>query len=324
MRVVLLVNPSAGAGRGARVVARAEDALRARGAEVERLEVARSAGSVAAIAHRAAPSFDARMDEALARADALVVAGGDGTVHHALPALLRAGVPVYHLPLGTENLFARQFGMGTDAALLARTVVERGATPPAGVDVGVIERDDQTHDAAPRSLARPFAIMLSFGPDASVVHRLAAVRRGPISHASYIGPIARELTNPCVPRLRVVVDGRVLVDGQHGLLVVANSRQYALRIDPAHDARVDDGLLTCAFFPALGGLGAAWWLLRSRLRRAGEAIRANGQCVEVSPISSDAPAQVDGEALVRDARGIVRLRVLPGALRVLDGGGRWG
>jgi diacylglycerol kinase family enzyme len=45
------------------------------------------------------------------RADAVIVAGGDGTVNHLLPALARAAVPVGLLPLGTLNLLARDVGL---------------------------------------------------------------------------------------------------------------------------------------------------------------------------------------------------------------------
>ena len=39
--------------------------------------------------------------------DALFLAGGDGTLTHALPILLKAAIPVGILPLGTMNMIAR-------------------------------------------------------------------------------------------------------------------------------------------------------------------------------------------------------------------------
>lgn len=64
------------------------------------------------------------------RADAiraLIVVGGDGTVHATLPFLARTGLPVYHAPLGTENLFARQFAMSRNPQRV-RAAVDAGAT----------------------------------------------------------------------------------------------------------------------------------------------------------------------------------------------------
>src|SRR5678815_1398252 len=94
----------------------------------------------------------------------------------------------------------------------------------------------------------PFVLMCSLGPDASVMRRLDEARRGPISHLSYIRPILAELRDPCLPRVTIEVDGKRVVDGQTGMVVIANSRQYAIRIDPAYKASMTDGLLDMVFF----------------------------------------------------------------------------
>jgi diacylglycerol kinase (ATP) len=48
--------------------------------------------------------------ECAGSADAIVVAGGDGTVNGAIPALIEAGKPVGILPFGTANDLARTLG----------------------------------------------------------------------------------------------------------------------------------------------------------------------------------------------------------------------
>ena len=101
MRVVVLRNSFAGRGRGRAKADRLLTALREAGHDPVVLDVRRADGT----------SFNDELDEALRGAAALIIAGGDGTLHHSAPAAMRAGVPVYHFPLGTENLFARQFRM---------------------------------------------------------------------------------------------------------------------------------------------------------------------------------------------------------------------
>jgi YegS/Rv2252/BmrU family lipid kinase len=58
--------------------------------------------------------------------DAIVVGGGDGTIRSALPAILKAGLPMGVWPLGTANDFARSIGIESDddcvAALAAWSV----------------------------------------------------------------------------------------------------------------------------------------------------------------------------------------------------------
>ncbi|QKK09344.1 MAG: hypothetical protein HND58_15050 [Planctomycetota bacterium] len=59
----------------------------------------------------------------------MVAVGGDGTVYHALPQLLRSKTPVYHAPAGNENLFAREFGMTANPATLLGAL-KRGPSAP--------------------------------------------------------------------------------------------------------------------------------------------------------------------------------------------------
>lgn len=309
MRILTLTNPSAGSGKGAAVVARALERLRADGHAVTTLGVSRAE----------ADSFGTRFWDGLSASDALVVAGGDGTIHHALPSILDAGTPVYHLPLGTENLFARHFGMSRDADALARAMA---ACDVRCSDVAHVTVDGD--DPATPDWTRRFAIMMSIGPDASVVKRLAAVRRGPISHLSYVRPILAELAQPWLPRVSAWVDGLPVVEGRRGMLVVANSPQYAVRIDPARHALVDDGKLDLVFLPAESGLALGWWLARARLRRhlngstgPGSAIAARGAEVRVSVDDPRAACQMDGEDVSIPARPTMTIRVDPRALRVM-------
>lgn len=263
-------------------------------------EAARSAGHEA-VALQAGPGLDGELKSALVGAAALVCVGGDGTLHYALRDAAEAGVPVCVVPFGTENLFARQFGMRGGKSLADRL---RGAEVQE-VDLGRVARGGE---------ARLFAIMVSMGPDASVIHRLARVRRGPISHLSYARPALAEAAAPALVPLRVEVDGRLIVDGRHGVLVVANSRQYAARIDPAAEASMTDGLLDVVFMPARTALGVVAWAARARLRRMGNAVSARGRNVQVKAVGG--ASQVDGEALWADSES-VELSVAKERLRVL-------
>jgi diacylglycerol kinase family enzyme len=309
LRILTLTNPSAGTGKGAAVVARAVERLRADGHAVTTLAVSRAE----------ADSFGARFWDALSASEALVVAGGDGTIHHALPSILDAGTPVYHLPLGTENLFARHFGMSRDADALARSMA---SCEVRCSDVAHVTIDDD--DPAFPEWTRRFAIMMSIGPDASVVKRLAAVRNGPITHLSYVKPILAELASPWLPRVSAWVDGKAVVEGRRGMLVVANSPQYAVRIDPARHAIIDDGKLDVVFLPAESGLAAGWWLARARLRThlgsaggSGGALCATGGEVRIAVDDLNPACQMDGEAVPVPARLVMQIRVEPRAFRVI-------
>ncbi len=66
---------------------------------------------------------------------ALVIVGGDGAVRAAAAVAAAAAVPLWHAPAGTENLFARSFGMTLDAEAIARAL---DAGSVRHIDLGVV------------------------------------------------------------------------------------------------------------------------------------------------------------------------------------------
>ncbi len=69
------------------------------------------------------------------RPDALLVAGGDGTVNRLLPHLAAADIPVGLLPLGTLNLLARDIGL---EGSLDDMLVHLAHIQPGMVDLGEV------------------------------------------------------------------------------------------------------------------------------------------------------------------------------------------
>ena len=95
-RAVLFVNPKSGGGRAAR--ARAGERARERGVEVVTLT--------------AGQSLAALVDDAVDRgADALGMAGGDGSLAPVASAAIARGLPFVCIPAGTRNHFALDLGV---------------------------------------------------------------------------------------------------------------------------------------------------------------------------------------------------------------------
>jgi diacylglycerol kinase (ATP) len=291
MRILVVFNPIAGAGRAARAAWQVEEALRHRGHEVRRLP-------------SQTKPVATWLDEAADESELLVVIGGDGAVRQASASAMRTGVPLYHYPSGTENLFSREFGMVASPEALVRAIEQARARP---VDVG--EANGET-----------FLLMASVGFDAEVVHDLAARRTGAISHLSYLGPVARQLRGWAPPRLTTRADGVAMSTAESGTIVVANSPQYALRMNPAWRARVDDGLLDALFFPARSSAGVLSWIVQSVLGMQTSSPRLVYRTAATVVIESDIPFrfQLDGDPPT-DRTAVTRLdvRVRPQALRLL-------
>jgi len=290
-RIVVVSNPIAGRGGAAGIARSVSAAIERSGREAISVSASDRAGMGAAIRG----SLPAR---------ALVVCGGDGTLHAVAGVGAETGVPVYQVPMGTENLFAREFGMTRDVG----RVID-------ALDTGRVDRVDLA-----RCNGEWFVLMCSVGPDASVIHRVDAARTGAITHLTYLPHIARELVRPHVATVRVEVDGEEVVPMQDGMVIVANSRQYGMRFDPAYGADMRDGLLDVVFLPARRRVRMVTWMALARLRSlhlGGGAVRVRGKRVVIE--SAGAPRfQVDGEAgRNREGAWRVEIEVVPGALGVV-------
>jgi diacylglycerol kinase (ATP) len=163
----------------------------------------------------------------------VVAAGGDGTV---LEVLRRVpDVPITILPLGTENVLARHFGLNRGARAVAG-VIAAGRT--ITIDLGRVN-------------GRTFALMASAGIDAEIVHRLHASRRGHITHFSYGVPLVRTFRDYAFPPIEIeVMDSGERLRGV--LALVFNVPRYGLGLPLAPHGRANDGLLDLYLFEKPG------------------------------------------------------------------------
>ena len=227
-RVCVLVNPTAGAGRG----------------RVWRALESRLPGSLGdSIVRLTEGPGDA---ERLARAEPsglalLVVVGGDGTLHEAVNGLLaRDDAPALAIiPAGTGNDFAANCGVPRDPHDAAAALRD-GRAKCRQVDVGRVEF--RAPDGSPRS--RYFLNSLSVGvsPHANAVaHRARSILPGRWCYR--LGGLTALLTRGS-RRFMVWCDDRLVLDGPQLNLTAANVATFGggLRISPGSspfDGRLD-------------------------------------------------------------------------------------
>src|SRR3954469_13567041 len=128
--IALLVNPTAGKGRAARVAADVTERMRQGGANVAIL-VGTDAAHAQALARKAVEDG----------VDAVVALGGDGMVHLALNGVAGTSTPLGITPAGTGNDLAATLQLPTkDPAAAADLIAARlsgpGARPMDAVRVG--------------------------------------------------------------------------------------------------------------------------------------------------------------------------------------------
>jgi len=211
----------------------------------------------------------------------IVVAGGDGTVADVMSE--QPAVPLAALPLGNENLLAKEFGFTAGPEQLVAAIV-RGEHRP--LDLGVVGE-------------RRFSLMLTVGLDAEVVHRVAAWRHNGdrtrrIAHRSYVRPGIGALLGYQYPHITLEADGRS-VSG--ALAMVFNLPRYALGLPFMTDACGDDGELDWIVFEKPGLLrsmsyGLSVW--RNRHRQHSEVHTGRAASIRISS-DMPAPMQIDGD-----------------------------
>ncbi len=225
MQAMLLANPAARGGTSLRLAERAAAALRARGVRTSLV----AGGS-------AAESGELLRAGLAAGVDAVLVAGGDGTVRLALQHLAGSAVPLGVLAGGTGNDFAAALGVHDLDPEAAAAVVAAGRT--RRMDLARVERADGT--------AEFFGTVLASGFDSRVNDRANAMRR-PRGRSRYTIALLREFaTLRGLPYL-VELD---LADGTHVQLseplvmaTVGNTRSYGGGIPICPEADPADGLL---------------------------------------------------------------------------------
>lgn len=213
-------------------------------------------------------------------ADAILVAGGDGTLCDVINGLSGRRTPLAVLATGTENILAKEFRCASDPDGVVRTLLRGAATD---LDVGLAN-------------GRRFLIVAGVGFDAEVVRRLVERRRGHITHVSYAGPLWDTLVHHRFPHLRVEVDGRAIFD-EPGFVFIGNLPRYSMGMRILGRASFCDGRLDVCAFPcrSRGKLlqHAADILWRHHMDRDG-VVYASGRTIQITS-ADETPVETDGE-----------------------------
>ena len=226
MNALLIVNPVAGQGRPHETLGAVQAALRAL---VGRTLVTQGPGEAEAAARRA------REDGF----DAVLVAGGDGTINEVVNGLMAAQeaaispLPLGLVPMGTQNVLAHDLCLPLHDLDVLAGMLAAGRTRP--IDLG-------------RAGERFFCLMAGFGFDAVVVQNVVPAVKERIGPGAYALATLRTLAEYQHTSVTLVLDGET-VQSEAYLVVVANASSYAFsQIKMAPFASIDDGWLDVCVF----------------------------------------------------------------------------
>lgn len=267
-RPLVIFNPTAGSRRRRRLEAFLA-ALRAGGAAPILRETT-------GVGHARRLAFGAEQEGA----DALVVAGGDGTINEAINGLAGSDVPLAIVPMGTANVLAAEIGLAGDAEAIAAAALDG---PVARVSLGMVGQ-------------RRFAMMAGIGFDAHVVRTVDPAIKRRLGKLAYVLATAMLLGRYRCPRYTVLANGRRFVAGA---VILAKGQHYAGRFVCAPDARLEAPSLELCLFRA----GSRLAILRYALALALGSIHRQPD-VEILSVREaeiegppDDPVQGDGDLI---------------------------
>lgn len=264
-RFLLVNNPSAGRRRQSRVDAVIAE-LQSRGCDVVQTP------------HETSEILYDRAK--LAAFDAVIGAGGDGTVRRLLQTEAGQVVPLGLIPNGTGNVLAHEIGLKSRATVVADVLI---AGPEHGVQMGL---GDET----------PFLLMVGLGFDGAVVHQLHPGVKSWIGKAAYIPAVLRALCRrPQIFMLQI--DGTSYAASW---AVIANARHYGGSFTIAPQA----GLTKRSFEVVLFGAQSRIVRLRQvaalamgTIEHAPHAKTVTGERIAFDALGQSILAQADGDPL---------------------------
>ena len=284
MRALAIVNPAAGGGTARADVDALLGTLRERFASIDVEETGVESPTAEDLARRGVAE----------KYDAVLVAGGDGTVGIAARALVNTGVTLGILPFGSFMNIARAVGIPREDRAAAAEIIAAGHS--RAIDVGRVGEHF-------------FFEAAGIGLDAHAFEAGHAFQRGERSSAvAAVGALIRRSG----VRVRIEADGRV---HSHRVLqaVVCNGPWYGWGFEVAPGARIDDGKLELVVFGG-GRLAVLRELIAARVDRD-RAARGRRYLGKRIVLSSREPVEVhaDGQLVGSLPQ---TFETLPRALRV--------
>ena len=220
MKILFLVNPFSGRGRARDRAIRGVNRVRTQGHEALELSIPNLNDAL----------HSARLLLKQENFDALIVVGGDGSVHNALPLATEFNIPFAVIPSGTGNDFARVTGVSKLSPEAIVDLVLTGA--PQTYDLGRVKHP---------SGEKIFIQVLSTGFDSKVNERANEYKRLS-GKFKYVVATLREIFPYKASQFRFSVDG-AMYERKAMLLAVANGPTYGGGMEIVPHANGQDGKL---------------------------------------------------------------------------------
>jgi diacylglycerol kinase (ATP) len=308
MKLRLILNPKAGSGSAKRRLPEIQQALRAAGLEHD-VQETRGPGDAQRLVRQAHQDG----------VQCIAVIGGDGTLNEVSQGYVDKDGAVVHgpelavIPSGTGGDFRKTFGISDDLRAAANRLAQ---ATPRPIDLGILELESERGER----ITRAFLNITSFGLGGltdRIVNESPKWMGG--RTAFFFGTLRAMVAYRNAP-VRVLVDGKLQLEGPILNVAIANGRYFGGGMLIAPDADPSDGLFDVVALYDLSraqGIALAHRIYRgTHVGQRGVTV-ARGSVIEAQPLRRSEPVLIDmdGETpgrlplVARIAKGALRMRV---------------
>jgi len=289
-KTCIIVNPAAGGGKPERKLSKISRWLERHDLDHE-IVIAQAPGDATRIAR----------ESAVKGTGTVVAVGGDGTVHEVVNGIAGTDVALGILPLGTENVLAKELGIPFNIRDAVSLIARR---PTLQIDLGKVGN-------------RHFALMAGVGFDAQVVSNLHPYMKRQFSRFSFVFAGMTTFSRYSPRSVEIRINGAEIRTCAWQVLV-SNSSIFAGGVRVTPTASITDGRFDVCVFADDNRASFFGKVVRTALyRRFPEESIQTFQTTQLCIQSTDPlPVQIDGEAMSLDR---LDFSIQPQALKVIVG-----
>lgn len=237
----------------------------------------------------------------------IIAMGGDDTIEAIIRGMAGSKARLAMIPVGTANNLAKSLGIPEDVQQACELIAE-----------GKVRKLDMGQVRVGKGKKLPFFELVIMGIGAAIYPDALHASKGKNTIASLKGAIQTVLTHESKPKVTVEMDKESSVRVESMLAIVSNVPLIGpnMLVDP--DASMEDGLLDVSLFPSFSKAELLAYIRKTM--SADEANAGNGKIQRYRAKKITIKSKPKLEAMadgVMLGKGKVKIKVMPGALRVI-------
>lgn len=235
--------------------------------------------------------------------DIVIAMGGDGTLGAVIRGIARSKIRLGIIAAGTENDIAKSLGIPEDLKE-ACALIASGHTRK--LDLGQV--------STKKKKKFYFFMLTAIGLTATIFPLIKEVPEG--KYSGVMDAVATLLKFESKPKVYLTLDDESQIKVESMLVTIANTPLIGAKNLVAPDASMEDGLLDIAVYPDFSKADLLAYFAKTAHERSTPDGKIQRYQARKIKIKTDPKLDVAAEGIIL-GKGTARIKILPGALRVL-------